>query len=177
MSMFKIPFNEFYVIIIKECYQNYQINREIGARRLVLGSIYYLVATYPEHAGFLKKLIDSLDITENINSGRFIYVDEYLALTYNQDIKNNNLGELLFASRNKSGFYSYNKTDIFVPINSLRHAKKALINYQGKPRKGELIGNDSVRFGKFLGLEIRDGYAYMSSYQELEVSRGKGFNK
>jgi len=175
MFQIKFPFAEFYVKLIKDCYTNYQINIETGARGWVVGAFHSLIVTYPEYRIFLSELIQSLDITENINSGRFIYLDEHIALTYSQDIKNERLGELLFAARNSSGLWTFNKTDVFVPVKSLRYAKYALVNYQGKPRKGQLVGNDSVRFSKFLGLEVRDNYAYMPNYQELKSYRGKGF--
>ncbi|MEH1965280.1 hypothetical protein [Nostoc sp.] len=66
---------------------------------------------------------------------------------------------------------------MLTPVKSLRQAKIALNNYQGKPRKGELLGNDSVRFSSFLGLDIKDDYAYMHGYEELVNYRGKGFQK
>lgn len=173
----KIPFEQFYLQLMKTCYGNYQIQEETGARDWIVGAFHYLIATYPKYGNFFSELIHSLDVTENINSGRFIYIDEHIALTYNQDRKTKGLGELLFAARNSEGLWSFNKTNIFVPIKSLRQAKNALANYQGKSRKGELIGNDSIRFCKFLGLEIRENYAYMLNYQESKSYRGKGFNK
>ncbi|OKH36162.1 hypothetical protein NIES2119_17735 [[Phormidium ambiguum] IAM M-71] len=175
LSRTQIPFDQFYLPLIKNCYENYQIQRETGARGWIVGAFHYLIATYPKYGNFLSELIHSLDVTENINSDRFIYVDEHVALTYNQDRKNKGLGELLFAARNSEGLWSFNKTDVFVPVKSLRQAKNALANYQGKSRKGELIGNDSIRFCKSLGLEIRENYAYMPNYQESKSYRGKGF--
>lgn len=175
LSSIKIPFDEFYLQLIKTCYENYQIKGETGARGWIVGAFHYFIATYPKYGKFLSELIHSLDVTENINSGRFIYMDEHVALTYNQDRKNKGLGELLFAARNSEGLWSFNKTDVFVSVKSLRQAKNALANYQGKSRKGELIGNDSTRFCKFLSLEIRENYAYMPNYQESKSYRGKGF--
>ncbi|WP_257999410.1 hypothetical protein [Fischerella thermalis] len=83
----------------------------------------------------------------------------------------------MFAARHSEGLWSFNQTDVFVPVRSLRQAKIALANYHGKLRKGELIGNDSARFSRFLGLDIKDNYAYMSEYEELVNYRGKGFQK
>jgi hypothetical protein len=165
ISQMKIPFDKFYIPCLKQCYQDYETHKETGARGWVVGAIPFLGATYPEHRKFLSNLIDSLDITENINSGRIIYLDKHLALTYKQDdAKNQALGELLFAARHSEGLWSFNQTDVFVPIRSLRQAKIALANYHGKLRKGELVGNDSTRFSRFLGLDIKNNYAYMSGY-------------
>ena len=178
ISQMRIPFDKFYIPCLKECYQNYETHKETGARGWVVGVIPFLGTTYPEHRKFLSNLIDSLDITENINSGRIIYLDKHLALTYKQDdSKNQALGELLFAARRYENLWSFDQTDVFVPVKSLRQAKIALSNYQGQPRKGELVGNDSARFSRFLGLDIKDSYAYMLGYEELVNYRGKGFQK
>lgn len=178
ISQMRIPFDEFYVPCLKQCYQDYETYKETGARDWVVGVIPFLGATYPEHRKFLSNLIDSLDITENINLGRIIYLDKHLALTYKQDdAKKQALGELLFAARHSEGLWSFDQTDVFVPVQSLRQAKIALAHYQGKRRKGELVGNDSARFCRFLGLDIKDNYAYMSGYEELVNHRGKGFQK
>ena len=104
MFQIKFPFAEFYVKLIKACYTNYQINIETGARGWVVGAFHSLIATYPEYRIFLSELIQSLDITENINSGRFIYLDEHIALTYNQDIKNEGLGERKVGGFLETGF-------------------------------------------------------------------------
>ncbi|BAY63551.1 hypothetical protein NIES25_67210 (plasmid) [Nostoc linckia NIES-25] len=178
ISQMRIPFDKFYIPCLKKCYQDYETHRETDARGWVVGTVAFLGATYPERRKFLSNLIDSLDITENINSGRIIYLDKHLALTYKQDdAKNQALGELLFAARHSEGLWSFDQTDVFVPVKSLRQAKIALANYQGQPRKGELLGNDSVRFSSFLGLDIKDNYAYMPGYEELVNYRGKGFQK
>ncbi|MEH1947152.1 MAG: hypothetical protein V7K77_09370 [Nostoc sp.] len=173
----KIAFDKFYLPLIQACYENYQTNGEVDARSWVVGTLYSLLPKYPEYGNFISELIHSLDVTENINSGRVIYVDKYLALTYNKDTKNGDLGELLFAARNSSNLWNFDKTDIFVPVKSLHEAKSTLTNYQKQPRRGELLGNDAARFSNFLGLEIRENYAYMHNYQETKNQRGKGFKK
>ncbi|MGM3305902.1 hypothetical protein ACSQ6I_07960 [Anabaena sp. WFMT] len=174
---FKMPFEEFYLPMLIEGHDNYQTNRETGAQGLVVGILVHLAAIYPKYKECLFELNHSLDIIENINSGRVIYLDANLALTYNQDIKNEGLGELLCGAKKISEIWTYDKTDLFVPLNSLRKAKKALADYKGIPRKGELMGNDSERFAKFLGLEIKDKYAYMPKYQDIKQFSGKGFKK
>ncbi|HAG83054.1 MAG TPA: hypothetical protein DCL61_18300 [Cyanobacteria bacterium UBA12227] len=170
----KIPF-DFHLQEFLVAYQSYKHRKETGARACVVGAFHILASIYPQGRLIFPELTDSLDITENINFGRIIYIDDYIALTYNQDVKNKDLGELLFAAKNSNGIWSFNKTDISVPVKSLRQAKQALADYQGKARKGELIGNDAERFSKFLGLKIKDNYAYMPQYQETKNYRGKGF--
>jgi len=114
------------------------------------------------------RLIDCLDVIENIGKSRVIYQDSHIAVTWNRDDLGSP-GELNIAIIDPDGLWSYDKwTSHTVPMSSLKGARQAIADYRSSnsiSRRGEITHKYSERLSRFLGLHVQDGYAYLN-YQE-----------
>ncbi|HEY9628844.1 MAG TPA: hypothetical protein V6C84_16205 [Coleofasciculaceae cyanobacterium] len=112
------------------------------------------------------RLIDCVDVIENIGKGRVIYRDSHIAVSWNRDDLGSP-GELNIAIIDPDGLWSYEKwTGYTIPLSSLKGARQAIADYKSSNsinRRGEINHRYSERLSRFLGLHVQEGYAYLKT--------------
>ena len=111
------------------------------------------------------RLMDCIDVIENIGRGYVIYLDSHISVSRNRD-DTGLPGQLFVAIKDPDGLWSFEKWQgVTVPVSSLKQAKVAITEYkQSCPinRKGKIMHRYSERLSRFLGLHIQDGFAYLN---------------
>ncbi|HEY9597120.1 MAG TPA: hypothetical protein V6D33_05570 [Cyanophyceae cyanobacterium] len=121
--------------------------------------------------------LDALDVQENICSSRFLYQDNYLAISWFPSCVEDNeklkpTGDLTVAVKRPNGLWSFDKySDTRIPVASLRRARECCLQWRGQKMTGQITHAEAERIAKFLGFKIQGKFAY------LIPTKSKGFGR